>query len=362
MRRRLAYVLGLLVTTAAPLHAVDLTGPWFICEDCRVGGVCDPLGGPPPGSDNWDITQAGTSLAVDSERFNQTFPGTIDPVTGIFEAGNAFLTFEGIGSFSTIDGTYYSDLQSGHIFGARRCNPSSPACDDGDACTDDACVSSTVGTCTDMAPVDVCTNTQNGSCATTTSSSTSTTTTSTTIPPTHHPVTGTKLVLKKSASGRETLTFITKDPTVYVPPFGGADDPTLITTQIEVYSPPEQSGLFEITMPPVVGNPGWQTSPLPSPTYLFRNSTAPAGISVVKFIRLRTGKGLKIVARATGLSMSVPLGAAGIAFRLSNLSNGTPIICAHFGAASVKKDTPPVFVAGRSPAPINCFTTTLRAP
>ena len=361
MRQPIAYALGLLLATAAPLYAVDLTGQWFICDDCSVGGVCDPLGPPPPSSDNWDITQSGTSLSADSQNFNVTFTGTIDPGTGIFELSYSnFLFFDGIGSFSTIDGTYDSSLQSGHIFGGRLCSMASE-CDDGDSCTIDACVNTTVGTCTST-PVNVCTNTQNGICSTTTSSSTSTTTTTTLLPVGHHPVTGTKLVLKKSATGKETLIFVTKDPTVYVPPFGGPDDPSTIDTQIEVYSPPEQSSTFEITVPSGVGNPGWQTSPLPAPTYLFKNSTAPAGISVVKYVKLRSGKGLKIIARATGLSMSTPLGAAGIAWRLCNLSGCYPVICAHFGAASVKKDAPPVFTAGQSPAPMNCYPATLKAP
>jgi len=82
----------------------------------------------------------------------------------------------------------------------------------------------------------------------------------------------------------------------------------------------------------------------------------------VKFIKLRAGKGLKIIARATGLSMTTPLGAAGIAFRLTPFGSGTPVICAHFGAATVKKDSPPVFSAAKSPAPMNCHITTLRQP
>jgi hypothetical protein len=60
--------------------------------------------------------------------------------------------------------------------------------------------------------------------------------------------------------------------------------------------------------------------------------------------------------------MSTPLGAAGIAFRLSSFGGGYPVICAHFGASSVKKDAPPVFAAGQSPAPMNCYSTTLRQP
>ena len=354
MHRQISYALGLLLATAGPLYAVDLTGSWFVCNDCSGGGACSTQ------SQEWAITQTGTSLSIDTNALD--FTGTIDPGTGVFDIPNPpnFVEFHGTGTFSTIDGTYDSGLQSGNIFGGRLCDPMSPACDDGDSCTDDACVNTTVGPCPDL--VDVCINTQNGSCTTTTSSSTSTTTTTTLLPATHHPVAGTKLVIKKAASGKETLIFVTKDPTVYVPPFGGPDDPTTIQTQIDVYSPPEQTSSFDITVPAGVGKPGWQTSPTPTPTYLFKNPSAPAGISKVKFIKLRGGKGLKIVARATGLSMTTPLGAAGIAFRLSPFGGGTPVICAHFGAATVKKDAPPVFSASKSPAPVNCHPATLRLP
>jgi hypothetical protein len=44
------------------------------------------------------------------------------------------------------------------------------------------------------------------------------------------------------------------------------------------------------------------------------------------------------------------------------VGGGLPIICAHFGAASIRRDTPPIFIAGPSPAPQNCHASTLRAP
>ena len=269
MRRQIAYALGMFLATAAPLHAVNLTGEWFICHDCRVDGVCDPLGPPQPGTDMWDVTQTGSNLSIDSDVFSsQTFTGTIDSAIGAFAVSccSNIVSFEGIGSFATIDGTYDATLQYGHIWGARLCEPLSPACDDGDSCTIDTCVPTLVGSCTELPPVNACMNTQSGLCATTTSSSTSTTTTTTLLPVGHHPVAGTKLVIKKAASGKETLIFVTKDPTVYVPPFGGPDDPTTIQTQIDVYSPPETSSSFEITVPPGMGKPGWQTSPLPVPS------------------------------------------------------------------------------------------------
>jgi hypothetical protein len=135
-----------------------------------------------------------------------------------------------------------------------------------------------------------------------------------------------------------------------------------VTTQIELYSPVEDSSMLEITIPPVVGNPGWQTKPTPTPQYLFKNSFAPEGISKVRVMKLRSGKGIKIVARATGLSMNQPLGAVGIAIRFDDLTGGLPILCAHFGAASVRKDVPPVFVARAAPAPVNCHAFFLRMP
>lgn len=364
MGRVLACAWGLLLAMVTATHAVNLTGDWFVCSDCRVGGFCHPLGGPQPETSNWDITQTGSNLSIFIDRFAPTvFTGTIDSASGAFVVPNPpnFVEFMGIGSFARIDGSYDSSFQTGSIFGGRRCDPMAPACDDRDPCTDDTCETQVVGTCTET-PVAVCVNTQNGTCVTTTSTSTSTSTTTSSLPPLHFPMIGAKLVLKQNSKGRETLTFVSKDPNVYVPPFGGPDDPTLVTTQIELYSPNEQSSLFEITIPPGVGNPGWQIRPTPSPTYLFKNSFAPAGISEVRVAKLRDGKGLKIVARATGLSMTAPLGAVGIAIRFNDLSGGLPVLCAHFGAASVRKDVPPIFVARESPAPVNCHAFFLRMP
>jgi hypothetical protein len=357
---RSGLVLSMLVASVAPAGAVDHSGEWTVGADCRDGGTCDPLG-PPTFVDDWTITQVGSDLTIDSSVFVPTFTGTIDSASGAFVTPQPpnFIEFAGVGTFSTIRGTYDSLLQSGAITGGRRCDPFAPACDDGTGCTDDACVETTLGTCTDMTPVAVCVNTPNGSCATTTTTSTSTTTTS--LPPTHHPISGERLVLKRSSSGRQILVFVSKDPTVYVPAFGAADDPTVVGSQIDVYSPAGSSPPFAITIPPVSGTPGWTTAPSP-PAYRFRNASAPAGYSVVRQVKLRAGKGLKIVARATGLDMTRPLGAVGIAWRLADESAGTPVICARFGSASVRRDVPPAFVARAAPPPASCFPATLGGP
>jgi hypothetical protein len=363
MPRHLAYALTLLLLTVIPAGAVDLTGEWVICADCRIDGVCDPFSSP-AGVDQWSITQTGTSLSVDSSTFPATFTGTIDSTSGAFDLPKPpnLVAFSGVGTDVALDGMYDSGLQSGHIVGARRCDPMAPACDDGDSCTDDTCVTATIGTCTDDPAQDYCTHVQNGSCVTTTSTSTTSTTTTSLLPFGHYPVTGQKLLLKQSSSGRQTLVFVTKDPTAFVPALGSADDPSLVTTQIGLISPTDETGNFDIAIPPGVGKPGWQVKPIPGPQYKFTNSFAPVGISVVRSMKMRAGKGMKIVARVTGLPMTTPLGAVGITIRFDDYGGGYPIVCAHFGAASIRKDSPPVFIAKPSPAPQNCYAATLRAP
>ena len=368
MRRHLVCALVVIATAFATtaIGAVNMTGLWATCGDCRIGGVCDPFSSSPTDFDQWDVTQTGSTLQVESQQFSQFFgiyQGTIDPATGAFSIPHPpnQIAFEGVATFSTLDGTYDSTLQSGSFVGARMCDPLSPACDDGDPCTDDLCVSSTIGTCTNVAPVDICTNTQTGSCVTTTSTSTSSTTTTSTIPSSHHPVTGAKLVIKKSANGRESLTFVTRDPSIFVPAVGSNADPTTNEITIEVHSPVGHS-YYDIDVPPGIGNnPGWTANPT-GPLYKFKNSFAPAGISVVRQVKLQGGKGMKIVARETGLDMTQALGGAGIAIVLPQVGGGSQIICAHFGAATIKKDVPPIFIARTSAAPVNCYQSTLSQP
>lgn len=362
MRRHLARALGIVLVVAGPtLAAVDMTGAWSICADCRIGGVCDPTSSPTT-ADTWTVTQTGSTLDVQST-FLGPFHGTIDSSSGAFgwDPPPANLVgVDAVATFSTFAGTFDSTLENGSVIGARQCDPMAPACDDGSSCTDDTCVSTTVGTCTDVAPTNVCVNTQNGTCSTTTTTSSTTSTTTTLLPAGDHPVTGSRLILKKSSSGRETLIFVTKDPSVYVPTFGAADDPTLAASQVTLYAPGATSP--DLDVPGVVGKPGWLTKPAP-PTYQFKNSFAPNGISVVRIVKLRAGKGLKIVARETGLAMTQPLGAVGILWSLpcSSFPNCS-YVCAHFDAASVRKDVPPIFIARTSPAPPNCAASTLHAP
>lgn len=352
MHRRLAYAFAAVLASAFSARAVDLTGDWVSCGDCRIDGAfghsCDI--GPSTTVSPLAITQTGTNLSINSILGTST--GTIDPVTGLFNVPNGGLRFSGIGTNHSIDASFDSTFQQGRTVASRACDPMAPACDDGDSCTDDTCVTATIGTCTSDPVQNYCTNTQNGSCTTTTTSSTTTTT----MPLGQHPMTGQKLVIERNSKGRQTLIFVTKDPLAYVPTVGAFDDPSLLTTQIHLYAPVADGGP-NLTIPPGIGKPGWFVKPVPGPQYKFTNSAAPEGISVVRTMKLRAGKGYKIVARATGFPMNQPLGSVGISISWSGST-----ACAHFGAASVRKDTPPEFIAGASPAPLNCNVPTLRAP
>ena len=353
---RIAITLALLLAAVLPARAVDLTGDWVICGDCGIISGCNPMSSSPTDVDHWSITQTGSNLSIDSTLFSTTFTGIIQE-TGVFNLTRPpnSIAWSALSTDTSIDGMYDSGLQQGRVVGARVCDPMAPACDDGDSCTDDACVTAAIGTCTDDPVQNYCTHMPNGSCVTTTTATPPTTTT-TTMPFGQHPMSGQKLVIKRSASGRQTLIFVTKDPAAYVPAIGAPDDPSTVTTQIHLYSP-VTDGASDLTIPPGVGKPGWLVKPVPGPQYKFTNSAAPAGISVVRTMKLRAGKGYKIVARATGFLMNQPLGAAGISIHWSGST-----ACAHFGAASVRKDTPPQFIAGPSPAPLNCNGPTLRAP
>src|SRR5688572_1495020 len=97
MPRHLIVALVTLLAAAAPSSAVDLTGQWVICADCRIGGVCDPSGSPTD-IDEWTVTQAGSSLTVMESVFGLTLTGTIDPPSGAFDLPRPpnLISFEGV--------------------------------------------------------------------------------------------------------------------------------------------------------------------------------------------------------------------------------------------------------------------------
>jgi len=73
------------------------------------------------------------------------------------------------------------------------------------------------------------------------------------------------------------------------------------------------------------GNPGWSATGRAGNRYAYRNGSAPAGPSPIRAIRLREGKGLRIVAEAVGLALATPQGSVGV-----RIAIGGTRICALF--------------------------------
>lgn len=155
------------------------------------------------------------------------------------------------------------------------------------------------------------------------------------------PVDAVKLVLKRSASGSQSLVFVSRDPDVLFPPVGGADDPATGSpggALLDLFSATE--GAAGLAVPSGEGTPGWTVAAGTVPRFRFRNPDAPAGVSPVRVVVLKAGRVLKVVARTTGVPLAVPQLAVGIRF-----TTGTRRTCALFGGSTIQKDVAGKFVA-----------------
>jgi hypothetical protein len=149
------------------------------------------------------------------------------------------------------------------------------------------------------------------------------------------PISAVKLVLQRSASGREQL----KDGAFLFPGLGSQDDPGTGTpggVLIEIASLSEPGGA-SLVVPPGTGRPGWTSK---GNRHRFVNAQAPAGPSPVKLVLLEQGKGLSVVSRSIGLSLGGPRGAVGI-----RITTGTQRNCVFFAPSTVRTDTANHFVA-----------------
>jgi hypothetical protein len=164
---------------------------------------------------------------------------------------------------------------------------------------------------------------------------------------TEKPIAGNKLSLRRSASGRERLTFVSKDPAFLFPTPGGADDPTPSGSSglvVELFAPSTPSGVA-LVAPGGLGNPGWTVRVSAPATLRFKNPAAPASPSTFKAITLKQGKIVKLAGRETGLDLSAPLGSVGI-----RITSGSLVSCALFRTTSVRKDVAGTFSAANAPA------------
>lgn len=161
------------------------------------------------------------------------------------------------------------------------------------------------------------------------------------------PIAATKLLLKRSSSGKESLVFVSKDPAFLFPTIGSNDDPASGSpggALIELFSDADSTG-GAFVVPPGIGKPGWKVSDGNVDLYKYTNSSAPGGPTPVKVTILKQGKLIKIVGKDTGLALTGAQGAVTVRITTGSLRN-----CVRFEGVSVVKDVPNQFLGKNAPA------------
>lgn len=157
------------------------------------------------------------------------------------------------------------------------------------------------------------------------------------------PITGTKLVLKQSGSGKQKLVFQSKDPSFPFPPRGGLDDPAAVGATIEVITPGAQPPVFEA--PENAEQPGaWTYKFGAVPTYKYKRDKAYAATTAIKGIVIKSGRGITVSGDAVGIPLDGARGVVGL-----RLTIGDVRACARFDGAAVSKDAVGTF-AGKNAA------------
>ena len=160
------------------------------------------------------------------------------------------------------------------------------------------------------------------------------------------------LVLDLGRSG--SLIQISKRQTLglHVPVPGGPDDPTRVGASLTIYNPATcESATMEMPASNWRMNHGEKAA-----AFKFRNPSAPAAPSEVQIAEVRIDR-LKILARASGISLTAPLqGSLG-----SVMTIGSQRYCTLFGGV-VAHDKPGVFAAHLAPAPASCPPMPCQAP
>jgi len=134
---------------------------------------------------------------------------------------------------------YDSKLETGSIVGGGAASHGNPPADVGTRLhTKDACVSTTIGTCTDAIRRERCVNTRKGTCSTTTTTSTNHLHEDVrSSPAVRNPVTGENASFKKSARAARPLIFVKQGSgRVRARSSARADDPKLGQKPIDLYT------------------------------------------------------------------------------------------------------------------------------
>jgi hypothetical protein len=161
------------------------------------------------------------------------------------------------------------------------------------------------------------------------------------------PIGAAKITLLRSASGKEKLVFIAKDPSFLFPAIGSADDPGTGSpggALFEIASTAEPSGASFLA-PVGVGRPGWHSKDAPHDSHTYSNPDAAPGPTALSTVLLRQGKRIKVKARGVGLALSGPQGFVGVRITTGTLRN-----CVLFDGPTIKKDEAGRFIAANAVA------------
>jgi hypothetical protein len=172
------------------------------------------------------------------------------------------------------------------------------------------------------------------------------------------PISGAKIVLKRSASGKKALTFTSKAMNMPFPVVDGPDDPSDQGLLIELFSATE--GAVSINVPGGSGTGwGWKVGTGTIGQYKFTNSSAPQGVTKARTIVLKQGRLLKISTKDVPFPLTHALSRVGIRVTM----NGTRA-CAMFLPSTVTRDEAGKFNAKNAPATVlpNCDDATMTNP
>jgi len=164
------------------------------------------------------------------------------------------------------------------------------------------------------------------------------------------PIAASTLKIKRSASGKEKLIFVTKDPAVPFPLT--APSPFQFFIKVISTGVPEavQMPLREF-VEPYDGPPEFTSKgSTPHRSYRFEYKNAPSSVTPVKSLTWREGRGIKIVARRGWLSLAGQSGS--VALRLAwGSSTASTRVCTVFEGDAVKIDKAGSYRGSKAPVP-----------